>query len=267
MFVPRRIAIWVKKLLPQPLVAKLNTAYTGHHRRTVERLNRAWLHQLIVHHPATVQTGPFRGMRYGDAGLPGETVARWLGAYELELHPLVESLCGRAYAQVINIGCAEGYYAVGLARRLPQAQVKAFDIDTVAVGQCRRLAAVNGVADRLTVEGRCTVAGLNDLVRGATLIVCDCEGAELELLDPLRVPRLAEADLLVEVHDFVDPAISQTLSSRFAATHTLTRIRSGDHAPAAYPQLAPLRPKDRALALNEFRPGPMEWFWVEHRGN
>jgi 16S rRNA G1207 methylase RsmC len=31
----------------------------------------------------------------------------------------------------INVGCAEGYFAVGLAMLLPQARVTLFDIDPI----------------------------------------------------------------------------------------------------------------------------------------
>jgi precorrin-6B methylase 2 len=252
------------KLLPRPLLVRAKALYTIYHKWAVARLNRRWLSQLITAHPAGVQSGPFKGMRYGDLGLAGETVSRWLGAYEMELHQVVESLCRGPYVTVINIGCAEGYYTVGFAQRLPQAHVYAFDLDPEAVKQCRHLAAINGISHRVTVAGRCTVDSLSSLIRGDTLIMCDCEGAELELLDPARIPQLAAADLLVEVHDFINPAISAVLFSRFGGTHSITRIKSRGRDPADFPVLRRLSLRDRTLALDEFRPGPMEWFHARH---
>jgi methylase of polypeptide subunit release factors len=52
---------------------------------------------------------------------------------------------------VIDIGAAEGYYAIGFARRLPAARVIASDLDPVARLLCWLLARRNGVGDRVSV--------------------------------------------------------------------------------------------------------------------
>jgi len=38
-----------------------------------------------------------------------------LGFYEQPLQPYIEQVIQTGYPTIINIGCAEGYYAVGLA--------------------------------------------------------------------------------------------------------------------------------------------------------
>jgi hypothetical protein len=65
-----------------------------------------------------VESGPFAGMKY----LPGfceGILPKLLGSYEQELWPALHSIASLPIQAVINIGCAEGYYAVGLARLLP----------------------------------------------------------------------------------------------------------------------------------------------------
>jgi len=76
-----------------------------------------------------------------------------LGCYEHELHPHVERLIGRTFDALLNIGCADGYYAVGLARRMPGAPVFAHDLNPKAQTGCREVAALNGVAERGQVGG------------------------------------------------------------------------------------------------------------------
>jgi hypothetical protein len=206
-----------------------------------------------------VQQGPFQGMRYVRAVSWGQLVPKLLGSYEAELHEELERLIAGGYDRVVNVGCAEGYYAVGLARRLPSATVYAFDSDAHARYLCRRLATRNGVQERVRVEGTCAPARLGAVVARRTLLVVDCEGCELTLLRPDLVPALAEADLLVELHDFLEPSTSATLVSRFSATHRVTIVDSVERDPAAYPCLARLSPKDRAHAVAEHRPGRMQW--------
>ena len=62
-----------------------------------------------------VRSGPFQGMRYLDEIVWGSVTPRWLGCYEWELHGAVRQILDRGYKTIIDVGCAEGYYAVGLA--------------------------------------------------------------------------------------------------------------------------------------------------------
>ena len=210
-----------------------------------------------------VQNGPFTGMLLPDAtswGI-GDVAPKILGCYELELHPSIEKAIARAPDVVINVGCAEGYYAVGLARRLPLAKTYAFDIDQRAQEVCAGAGALNGVADRLIVQGECTAEQLVKLTRGAkrALIVLDCEGAELTLLTPEIARQLAHCDILVETHDFIDRTITPALTKSLSAQHAVEQFREGARDPAGYPVLRQLGSLDRALVTCEFRPEVMYW--------
>ena len=134
----------------------------------------------------TVQTGPFAGLKLADVQTWGheEIGSQLLGIYERELRPVLLELASRRPTLVINVGCAEGYYAVGLARLIPTARVHAFDIDERAQNVCRTNAALNGASDRIVVEGICSPQRLREISAGHTniLVVVDCEGAEKELL-------------------------------------------------------------------------------------
>jgi hypothetical protein len=164
----------------------------------------------------------------------------------------------------LNIGAGEGYYAVGYALRLPGLEVHAFDTDPLARDRLRRMARRNGVLDRLRVGGLCRHADLERLVVPRTLVVCDCEGCEGDLLDPERAPALRTADLLVEIHVEKIPAIAETLLARFASTHAATRYVMSDHAGAFPEVLSRLAPEDRSLALFE-RTERTEWLWLRNR--
>jgi hypothetical protein len=217
----------------------------------------------------TVQAGPFAGMVYPPdvVGTDGVFVPKLLGCYEIECDPFVEELSTRSYYQVINIGAAEGYYAVGLARRIPAVKVIAFETLAKSRELCAELARMNGVEGQIEVRGFCdpkSLAGIleSDTSRNKrTLIVCDCEGAELDLLRPEVIPSLAAADLLVELHDTVNPEISHTISARFAPTHRLEMAGSCDRDPDAYPALSELSAEDRAFLLSEHRKDQMAWLF------
>lgn len=212
-----------------------------------------------------IQSGPFAGMRYVSEPGGGAFYPKLLGSYEAELHGVLARVLETQYQEVVNIGCGEGYYAVGLALCLPDTRVHAFDTNAQAQRLCAELARLNGVAQRVVVAGTCSHQQLRKITKRRTLIVCDCEGCELDLLQPEIVPRLSRCDLLVELHDFINRTISRTIMERFAATHDITLVSSVARDPLAYPSLSALSPDDRLAAVAEGRPQTMQWAFMTAR--
>lgn len=222
--------------------------------------------QTIVQRDGTVvQTGPFAGMSYPFAASEGAGASRLLGCYEASLTPIIETIITRPYQKVIDVGCAEGYYAVGLARRLPQAQIIARDANPAALNLCAQLADANGVADRITLGGLMTHQDFDICADQSTLVICDIEGAEADLLDPARANGLRHADILVETHDCITAGLSALISNRFAATHDITRIERDLNADALPPWSHNLSDMDRLLMLWEWRTGPTPWLWMTRK--
>jgi hypothetical protein len=242
---------------------------TGRAFRTVARARRAQLtQQLLAIYGNRVQSGPFAGMELpiSKAWEDGYRAPRLLGCYEAGLHALLLKSVKRAPETVINIGCSEGYYAVGLARLLPNATVFGFDINPKAAAICRQAAELNGVSERVVLDGLCTTTILDKLAArsGRPLIFVDCEGAELQLLDPARVPTLANCDIIVETHDFVDRSITSTLLDRFSTSHTVEVVAESARDPNQFIPLRSWSELDRSLLLDEARPEAMNWLvcWV-----
>ena len=80
---------------------------------------------------------------------------------EQDLAAEIQRVSGSPYDHVINIGCAEGFYAIGLARRMHQATVLAFDVDEHAQSICSEADAIHGVGDRVRVGGLFESANLS----------------------------------------------------------------------------------------------------------
>jgi hypothetical protein len=191
----------------------------------------------------------------------GDRAAKLIGTYEANLHPSLLRAIARAPCVVINIGCAEGFYAVGFALRMPTVQVFARDIDPRAIEACQECASLNGVADRIIVGGPCTSACLADLIGRSTkvLLFLDCEGAELELLDPAEVPLLTACDIIVETHEFKHPGVTELIIERLRPSHDVQRVPQGARDPNSIPEIAHWRELDRWLVVNERRPESMTW--------
>ena len=212
-----------------------------------------------------VSHGPFNGMDYAVRASEGTRSARLLGAYEASLHPVIEAIIAARPQLIIDIGSAEGYYAVGLARRLPAARVLARDASETAQELCRALAAANGVADRVEVGGLFTHADFVICRAQPSVVICDIEGAEAALLDPIAAPGLLAADILVECHPAAAPGIVDTLCRRFQASHKITELGRKLDDSGLPDWMEEFSDLDRLIALWEWRSGPTPWLWMEKK--
>ncbi|WP_294232905.1 hypothetical protein [Prosthecobacter sp.] len=208
-------------------------------------------------------------MRYVKVSQGSAYIPKLLGIYERELVTQVEALIARAPRLVVDLGAGEGYYAVGLACRLPQTRVVAFEMEAVGRQALHDMAALNGVSERVDIRGKCEAADLAATLGDETdaVVVCDVEGYEEKLLDPVAVPALKRVPILVELHDFIIPQITEVLSERFGGTHHITHIWQEPRARADFPwrslgtSLLPGRYLD--WSVSEWRPVRMAWFWME----
>jgi hypothetical protein len=113
--------------------AKITTVYTQREREQ----------QLIttLSPNKRVLYGIFSGMDYSLADAAGSRLSpKIIGSYESELHHTYQDIFQNAsrYSDVIDVGCAEGYYAVGVAMKMPNVLVHAFDTDAAALSLCKQ---------------------------------------------------------------------------------------------------------------------------------
>lgn len=228
------------------------------------RLMSRWRADLLAntyiqHHGARVMHGPFAGMEYVGKPSEGPLMPRLLGAYEQELHPHLSRFRQEGVDCVIDVGCAEGYYAVGLARAWADVTVYAYDIDPNARERCTYMAGRNGVGDRVIVGAEFKPTDFEAFADRKPLVIMDVEGAELDLLRPDLSPALAGMRLIVETHDLFRPGALETIWGRFAPTHEIERVDLGLRdvpLPAWLQNLAPL---DHVLSIWEWRLKPTPW--------
>ena len=218
---------------------------------------------IVARQGSTVQAGPFAGLRLGATGTEGGHAPRLLGCYEQELHPHLERLVAQGFRRVVNIGCADGYYAVGLARRMPQAEIIARDTSPAAQAACAATAAANGVAARIAIGGEVGHAELATLAGPGSWLVVDIEGGEDALLDPIAVAELAGTTILAECHEGPRPGVTDRLAARFAPTHRVTRIAAALGGATMPGWMEGLSHLDQLLATWEWRSAPTPWLVLE----
>ncbi|MBB4018707.1 hypothetical protein GGR16_003754 [Chelatococcus caeni] len=235
-------------------------------RRHAHRLRYGAMAAHVERHArGRIMGGPFAGLRFPDSGIGGSYYAQIVGTYEAALVPVIEDVIARAPAAVIDVGAAYGYYALGLAHRLPGVPVIAYEMDATRAALLARYRSLNGLDGAVDIRGECTPEALEAALAATadTFVLMDVEGAEADLLDPAQVPALARTEILVELHEMFVPGVTAMLQARFARSHTQTLVA------ACYPEVATTaaallarterqRAQLRAM-LTEKRGAPMTW--------
>ena len=217
---------------------------------------------------ATILHGPFKGLAYSNDQFCCSAIPpKLLGSYEREIHAWLEEIIGKKYEGVIDVGCAEGYYAVGLAWRMKKIPVYAYDINIVAREQCKKLAASNGVENLVELRSYCDPDELKNVVNGRRfLIIADCEGYEKTLFSDKNIASLVNSDIIIEVHDFMDLTILPHLRELFASSHRIQEVESVDDLRKLdrydYPELRGFDIHERYRTTAEWRKRIMIWMYM-----
>lgn len=170
-----------------------------------------------------VLNGPYKGMRYTKHG-SSVSLNCLTGSYEMEIWPVLDSLRSSSYDMIIDVGCAEGYHACGMAL-ISGKTVKAYDLNPIARQDCQNMSRINNLTSQVEIGSLLTRESLEDLCsKNDCFIFCDIDYAEVDLLDPTFVPSLIKTDILVETHghapDSPDDTLP-TLQERFGNTHDI----------------------------------------------
>jgi hypothetical protein len=201
-----------------------------------------------------VFAGPFATMSLPDTIALSFDPKFILGSYEEELHDVVNEVICTAPAHIIDIGASCGYYAVGFAIKIANTTVTAFEaVKEPHWQQLAELASINGVSSKIIQRGFCTADELARTCRPNSFILCDCEGAEEDILLPLAIPALTSCTMLVELHECYRPMLVGTLVHRFRESHKIRIIDGTGRDPSRYLALKRFSPRWQSISIEDVR--------------
>lgn len=254
---PGRLKRSIKKILPSRIAARIGAnrwwkflwrACEGNGLHEVGR-------KLIAINGEVVRWGPFARLKLPpEAILASGNCAALVGTYEMELHPWIERIVPNMYERLIDIGSAEGYYAIGMALRTGS-RVDAYDPAALARRLCLSVARMNGVSHLVRVHSFCSRRTLRKLAGLRCFILSDCEGYEASLFSEDVIGALIRSDLVIELHDGAAPAgtTRELLRARFKATHRVqvVQFRPRNLSDFPNPALAERLASDAMRAIRE----------------
>jgi hypothetical protein len=103
---------FLKKILPPLAYESIAAPYR------LRRVNRSYAQsnrlakRILARQGDRVQGGLFADLKLLPHAVGSALAPKLIGSYEAELHPIFDRIFRKPYKRVIDIGCAEGYYAV-----------------------------------------------------------------------------------------------------------------------------------------------------------
>lgn len=226
-------------------------------------MNRTYLNNII--HERTqgvVQRGPFTGLKLCnyDSGCLGNKL---LGSYESQLYPAIEQTINYKPDLIINLGCGEGYYGLGLAKRLPN--VRNIIVDNAEhelINALYNLQANNLDNVELWNSADLEVTEFIMSKYNKPFLFVDVEGYEITFLDKKTNKELEKSYIIVECHDFQGTPITQILQERFINSHHIFNIYDELNKTSDHQSIQSLTKEEKDLLLSEGRPGVMNWLYM-----
>ncbi|MDU8944720.1 hypothetical protein [Ovoidimarina sediminis] len=266
----KRIRKAIRKLKSGRPGRALHALVTPHHSETRIESARARVAAHLTHvHGGRVAHGPFRGMVLPETTSWGrhDVSGKILGTYEQHVVDLLEAWRSED-GLLIDLGAADGYFAVGALRAGFFGRALCFEMSEKGRRALAAAAEINGVRERVRIEGEATEAALLAAVpEGARgTVLCDIEGAEFSLLTETVLERLSGMSIIVELHDFLFEGGREALGSRAAAWFDLAIVRAGPVDPGAFTELDGFDDDHRLLAFSEGREVMTEWMVLTPKG-
>jgi len=224
---------------------------------------------FIIHDlkPVVIR-GPFAGLILSEnSSKCSSTQAKIYGCYEKELEDIVERSINKKYEIVLNVGCAEGFYSIGFAKRMPKCFVYSFDIDPAHKQVFYETAALNNVTSRVQYLDAFTADFISkNCPTNSKLFFCDCEGEEINIISDEFLSQNQNMDFIVETHDFIGKPICAVLEQRFYRhgykVHKLKSIEDNERAIMFHiPELMNFDFETKKDVIKEYRPCPMTWLY------
>lgn len=209
--------------------------------------------------------GPFRGMKLSSSSWWGryDCASKLLGQYESHILAEIVAL-SKTHDHFVDIGAADGYYVVGCVKSGLYTSATAFEIVERGRDVTCENARLNAVDGRIDVRGEADVAALAEIVeiQGPSVVLCDIEGGEFDLLNDAMLDTLKNSTVIVELHDGFIKVKDDCRDNLFKNAGKYFDIRPIErHGPKVngFTELTDWSDDERMLAFSESRPVMMDW--------
>jgi len=221
-----------------------------------------------------VAFGPFVGMKISQSSWWGQTDlgGKILGFYELEVLKTLCKINKTKYKSFIDLGAADGYYAVGIVLSKMFDHSICFEMSKHGRQVIRQNAEINNVLNKISVYGFADENFDNlipQLRLSEAVLLIDIEGAEFNLLSEKMLSKLRYSFLIVELHEFMienGDVELKLLIDRLQKYFKIEWLTTGSRDLSQFEALQNFNDTDRWLMCSEGRMQLQKWIVCEPLG-
>ena len=207
-------------------------------------------------------SGPFSGLKISNTAWWGhyDKASKIFGLYEASVLQEINQSLG--YDTFIDIGAADGYYALGVIHGGIAKKAICFERSLIGRSAIKRNAEINGLIDKIQIMGQADVDTLAKLdLRQGALVLIDIEGFEYELLTPKIIEKFSSCKLIIELHPFLaNGALSESdLIDRLQEHFKLRFLDDNVRDTTNIQLINEFTSDERSLILSEGRQQQMRW--------
>lgn len=223
-------------------------------------------HELVNRFSNRVQHGQFKGLDLASDVWWGihDSGSKILGQYESHVLKQIVDL-SKFYNHFVDIGAADGYYAVGVLKSGIFDKSVCFEISEKGRKVIENNSIINGVRDKIDILG---VATSNELYKilsetPPSVILCDVEGAEYNILSDEVLGASKQSSFIIETHKSHDPSeynsLHDKLLLRASKYFNVALLKRENPDIYSFRELDLLSDDARLLIFSESRTHNMEW--------
>ena len=231
----------------------------------VKAKEKVLLHLLNMH-KATVAYGPFKGMKLSQDVWWGkfDLSTKMLGVYEHHVLSQIVDLSATVNGPFVDVGAADGYFAIGVAKSELMDKVYAYEISEKGRQSLRENALLNNCLDRVIIDSEANYDSLAGLLaeHRQALFLIDIEGAEYGLLNNDVLSLLRNSTVIVELHPWIIEGgyeMQEALLSNVDKWFDARFIERKTYNPNEFEELLEFSDDERLLAFSEGRVKLIQW--------
>ena len=236
----------------------------------IQRAKNKVLNKIILEHGHQVAYGTFKGMKLSKNTYwsKNDIITHILGVYEKHVLKKIIEFSKKGNYPFIDIGAADGYFAIGMAFSETFKKISAFEIDEEGRWSLNRNIQNNLCKDKVVVDIEANFETLKDIVdkNKSAVILIDIEGSEFDLLDDNLLQLLSNCYIVCELH----PTLSANgfekqdmLINNAKAFFDVSIIQRESYCPNKFSELNEFTDEERLIAFGEGRENNMNWLILE----
>ncbi len=224
---------------------------------------------LLKKHGKVVAYGPFANMTvnsqtWGDYDIN----AKILGTYESHVIAELDAISQENHGPFIDIGAADGFFAIGAVLSGITKESYAFEIDASSRRSIANNAFDNNVSGKIHIREVANTHTISDVLKKErkAKILIDIEGSEYDLLDFDFLDEISKCDVIVELHPSLvehGKEKQKQLISRLENYFYIEFFQKSVLSTTGFPELEHLSDDKRLLAFSENRAFEMWWMKLQ----